>query len=150
MPVPTFRVSVLELPLSPARHKSLGPFFHQHNFFLSTGHGVLFSLGQISHRGPQVSCLEVARQTTQCLSWGLESLGKKFPSFCSSSPQSRVSLELAGFLMRCISYNDFIPSLLLYNTLRKILQIHLSSQTIEMTGICVKQAASHCQLLSRC
>lgn len=52
--------------------------------------------------------------------------------------------------MRCISYNDFITSLLLYNTLRKMLQIHLSAQTIEMTGIHVKQAASHCQLLSRC
>lgn len=74
-----------------------GLSFTQHNFFARTGHGVLFSLQQISHWGPWVSCLEVARQTTLCLSWGLEPLGRKLPSFCSSFPSVKDIFGIGWF-----------------------------------------------------
>lgn len=77
-----------------------GLSFTQHSFFARTGHGVQFSLGQISHWGPlrsRESCLEVTRQTTQCLSWGLEPLGRKLPSFCSSFPSVKDIFGIGWF-----------------------------------------------------
>lgn len=74
-----------------------GLSFTQHNFFARTGHGVLFSLEQISHWGPWVSCLEVAGQTSQCLSWGLQPLGRKLPSFCFSFPSVKDIFGIGWF-----------------------------------------------------